>query len=221
MSRVLVAVALTVGMVPALAAQDKPTAAMQQSIAGKWTLDQSRSDTLGPAMMRGGFRSAIAGGRGGGGGGGGSGGKGTKGGKGGSAPPAPAASPDSAAVQGPAAPRERGDPRMAIILAEAIPGNTITFTVNDSSLTFANAAGEVTPWKTDGRKRQKAQMDGSVIETQAQWDGNSVELTRTIAGVATLKREFKPGKDGSLEVKETIESPTQKVEKKVVFTRAQ
>lgn len=230
MRRPLMTCTLVFAIAPALASQEKPTPAVRQAITGAWQFDQARSDTVSGDPLAGGTDVRSFGGRaghsdGGGGGGGrgsGGGGRGGRGG-GGSVTVLP---PDTAA---PAAPVERPrsrprDPHLQIVLADVDPGAGIVIAANDSVVTMATTA-TVKPatqsnWKTDGKKHQEAQMDGSIIETQAMWQDGVLTTIKGVAGVGSLKREFKLSKDGkALEVKERIEVSGRKVEKKLVFTR--
>lgn len=108
---------------------------------------------------------------------------------------------------------------MAMMISEMDPGTKLIVAVNDSAITMATVRGTVS-WKTDGRKRQEAQMDGTLIETQGLWKDDVLQLNRAVAGTASVHREFKVAKDGNtLELKETLEANGRKVEKKLVFAR--
>jgi hypothetical protein len=216
--------ALTIGAAFSLSAQEKPTADQQKLINGTWKLDPARSDAVGASALNsmrggeGGFaRPSGGGGRGGGGGGGGK-------GKGRQQAPVPdssaaaAASADAARNQEMEASTLR-DPHMAIILSDFAPGAKMIIATNDSTVAIAVAAGQ-SSYKTDGHKRQDAQMDGSIIETEAGWKDGTLAVAHGVTGVAMLTREFKPNKDGSvLEIKETVEAGGGKLQKKLVFTR--
>jgi hypothetical protein len=230
--RLLASLALVIAIVPALAAQEKPTPAEQKAIAGTWHFDQSRSDTLGsdplagmgggPRSFGGGSGGARGGGGAGSGGGGGGGGGGRRGGGGGGGAGAPIAPPDSIGVQ--RAPERSGgrgrDPHLALVVGDMNPGAKMIIAVNDSATSMASATGQLSSFRTDGRKRQAAQMDGSIIENQAQWKDGVLQVMTGVANVASLKREFRPSKDGSrLELRETVEAGGGKVQKKLIFTR--
>lgn len=222
MLRPLASLALVIAIVPALTAQEKPTPSAQKAIAGTWHFDQSRSDTLGSDPLAGigdGPRS-IGGGGGrdsggapGGGGGGRRGGGGTR---------APIPVPDSGGAQ-PAPERRAGsgrDSHLVLVTGDMNPGAKLIIAVNDSAVSMAASIGQLSSFRTDGRKRQAAQMDGSIIENQAQWKDGVLQVITGVANVASLKREFKPSKDGNtLELKETLEMSGRKVAKKLVFTR--
>lgn len=232
MVRQLLAVACLMGLAAPLAAQDTPTADQQKALTGSWKFDQSQSDTVSAGALRGlrtapGFGGGIPGGAsavGGSGGGGGHGGRhGGGGGGGASAPPAAVDSgADSLQVQRDNAYTARAlrDPHLALVLTDMNPGAQLAIAINDSAVTLADGYGHTSSFRTDGRKREQAQMDGSIIQTQALWNGGTLEITRGVIGTALLKREFKPGKNGqSLEVKETVQAGSGKVQKKLVFER--
>lgn len=230
MLRPLLILTLAVAIAPPIAAQEKPTAAIQQAFSATWQFDQAHSDTVsgdplaGATMTRG-----ITGGsaRSGGGSSGGSSGSG-RGGRSGSGPVTPTTMrpADSTAppVERPAA--RSGDPHLQIVLADVDPGAGLVITANDSVVTVATAAmaksGTQVNWKADSKKHQDAQMDGSIIETQATWKDGVLTLIKGVAGVGSLKREFEVSKDGNtLKVKESIDAGGRKAEKKLVFTRKQ
>ncbi|MGH7594629.1 MAG: hypothetical protein ACRELE_12375 [Gemmatimonadales bacterium] len=207
-----------------VSAQEKPTPAVQRAISGTWHLDQSRSDALGADPLAG----AIGGGRafpgagvGGGDAGAGGGGRGGRGGGGGAR--APIAAPSDSAAGQPTEDRpasRRRDPHLGLVIGDMNPGSRMTIGVNDSAITIARATGQLSSFRTDGRKRQAAQMDGSIIETQALWKGDILQVITGVANVASLKREFKMSKDGHvLEMKETLDASGRKVDKKLWFTR--
>jgi hypothetical protein len=118
------------------------------------------------------------------------------------------------------------DPHLQLVTADANPGAGMVIAANDSTVALATATmlrGDPkaqSNWKTNGHPYQDAQMDGTIIQTQAAWKDGTLTLTYGIAGVGSLKREFKPGKDGkTLEVKETIEAGGRKADYKLIFTR--
>jgi len=233
--RFLALAALTLGAAPALCAQEKPTPAAQQAVAGKWLLDQGHSDTIpGDPLAHAANHGAISGGGGSShsGAGVGGGGRGGSGGKGGKGAPAPApVAPTGGDAPAVSAPVQGGfgrnrDPHLQLVLADANPGAGMVIAANDSTVAIATAVmlkadpNAQSNWKTDGRQHQNAQMDGSIIETQAMWKGGTLTVIYGIAGVGSLKREFKPSKDGkTLELKETIESNGRKADYKLIFTR--
>ena len=230
MLRPLMTFLLVVAVAPALAAQQKPTPAVQQAITATWQFDQARSDTVSGDPLAGATMLRPVSGAGGGAGGGHSGGGGRRGRGGGAsvaaatAPPADSAAPQRPA-QRPSTPNR--DPHLQIVLADVDPGAGIVIAANDSVVAMATAAmlaqsaGQIN-WKTDGTMHQRAQMDGSIIETQAMWHDATLITIKGVAGIGSLKREFKVSKDGkTLEVKESIDASGRKAEKKLVFTRKQ
>ncbi len=229
MLRPLASLALVIAIVPALTAQEKPTPAAQKAIAGTWHFDQSRSDTLGsdplsgigdgPRSIGGGGGRDSGGAPGGGGGVPGGGGGGRRGGGGGGAR-TPIPPPDSSGVRpAPSTGRER-DPHVALVTSDMNPGAKLIIAVNDSAVSMAASTGQLSSFRTDGRKRQAAQMDGSIIENQALWKNGVLQVITGVANIASLKREFRPSKDGNmLELKETLDVDGRKVDKKLVFAR--
>jgi hypothetical protein len=223
----LLAIGCLLGLVAPLAAQDKPTADQQKALTGTWTFDQSQSDTVSVGALRGlrtssGFGGGMAGGGASAGGGGGGGRGGHQGGSKAPAQPVVDSGADSLQAQRDNAYTARAlrDPHLALVLTDMNPGAHLAFAVNDSAVTLADGNGHTSSFRTDGRKHEQAQMDGSIIVTQALWNGGTLEITRGVIGTALLKREFKPGKDGrTLEVKETVQAGSGKVQKKLVFER--
>jgi hypothetical protein len=205
-------------VVPALAAQDKPTHAAIAALAGSWTLDAARSDTI-PAnplsMAASGMAFPAAASGGGGGGGGGGKGKGKGGGGGATAP----TDPSSTAAP---APRGGGDrtPGMQYVVAEMRAVPTLTITANDTSVTIAAPGTDPVLWRADGKKRQQALMEGGMLELQAQWSDAEFDTMRGVPSSHSLKREFTVSKDGkTLQIKETLDLGHNKVEKKLIYTR--
>ena len=228
MLRPIPVLALAAIIAAPLAAQEKPTADQQRALAGTWRFDQSRSDTVSVGALRGLRTNVGVGVRGGGGssdgGGGGGGGRrrggGGGGGAGGGVAPPTAADSEAIRAAGDRANQVVTDPHMALVLSDINPGAGLVIAINDSAVSMANARNEQSSFRTDGRKRQVAQMDGSIVETQAGWKDGVLQIERGVAGTAILKREFKPSKDGgTLELKESVEAGASKVQKKLIFTR--
>ena len=213
--------ALCLAIAPALSPQEKPAPAVQQAYSGKWNFDQVHSDTVTGDPMAGarGGGSFGGGARGGGGGGGRQ-----RGGGGGAATTPP---PDSSAQpQQPASGGRGRDPRLQAVMADINPGAGIVLGVNDSVVAIATATmlkanpNAQSNWKTDGKKHQDAQMDGTIVEMQSGWKDGVLTLMYGVVGVGSLTREFKVAKDGkTLELKETMEVNGRKAEKKLVFNR--
>ncbi len=194
-----------------LRAQEKPTDAMMKAIAGTWQLDKARSDSAPPglaallnprperpapdpatAVVSGGGGSR----RGGGGGGGGSG----------------------SSARGLGA-RIGSAGNVRVFMPELRVQPTLVLKIGDGTAMTTDPAGFETVWKTDGKKRQVAQMEGGVVEYRGEWLGRTLALEKSIPGVGSVKREFKPLGDGELEVKVVL-SVGKKVEQKLVYTRA-
>lgn len=197
-----------------LRAQEKPTDAMMKAIAGTWKLDSTRSDSTPPGLAallnpRPAGRpqpdsttaagSVAAGGGGGGGRRGGGGGGGGGGGRG-------------------LGSRMGGGGNMRVFLGEVRPLQTMVLKISDGEVITADQTGYETTWKTDGKKHQVAQMEGGVIEFRGEWQGKVLILEKSIPGAGGVTREFKPAKDGSLELTVTLEVG-KKVEQKLVYTR--
>ncbi len=210
-------------LLPAAAhAQDRPTPAALKAISGTWTFDQSRSDTIprNPMMMLRGQRgspapSSSAGPPAGGGGGGrrSRGGGGGGGGGGGAT--------DTGSVFGSRNTSMDRSPAMAYVVVDMMPPATLQISANDTSVTLTGD-GRSSTWVTNGKTRQEALMEGGMLESEADWSATTLELQRDIPASASLKREYRVSKDGAtLEIRETLKSNGQKVEKKLVFTRAQ
>ena len=111
-------------------------------------------------------------------------------------------------------------------MAEVNPGARIAIQANDSVVALATAnmlkmnPSAVSNWKTDGKKHQDAQMDGTIVESQSGWKDGVLSIMFGAVGVGSFTREFKVGKDGkTLELKETIVMSGRKAEFKFVFNR--
>lgn len=204
------AVALIAFAAP-LRAQEKPTDAMMKAIAGTWKLDSTRSDSTPPGLAAllnprpaarpqpdsntaaGSAAAGGGGGRRGGGGGGGGRGLGPRGGGG-----------------------ANGNARA--FATEVRPQQLLVLKISDGMVVTTDPSGYETTWKTDGKKHQVAQMEGGVIEFQGEWQGKVLLLEKSIPGAGAVEREFKPTKEGDLEVKITL-NLGKKVEQKLVYRR--
>lgn len=238
----LAVLALCLSIAPALAAQDKPTPAMQQGISGTWKIDAARSDVIpenplagarglgavqGGNPTRAGATAGSAGGRGGsrggGGGGGGGGGAADAGAIGGGA----AAGGGSAGQPGGGGGGGRGmNANLQLVLAEANPGAGIVIAANDSIVAIATAnmlkgnPNGQSNWKTDGKKHQDALMDGTILESESGWKDGVLTISYGAIGFGTFVREFKVSKDGkTLELKEIVQATGRKAEYKLEFIR--
>lgn len=204
----VVAVALLALVATPLRAQDKPTADMLTAIAGTWTLDSARSDSVPPGLAallnpqgaRGptnaGAAEAATGGRARRGGGGG-GGAGMGGGRG-----------------------AGGAGNLRVFLQEFSSLPTMVLGLTATTAVTADAGGFETTWKTDGKKHPVAQMEGGVIEFFGGWRGKVLTLEKTIPNNGSVRRDFKPLPDGALEVKVTLALGNRKLDQKVVYVRA-
>ncbi len=96
----------------------------------------------------------------------------------------------------------------------------MVITAEDTLLTIADSAGSIVEWRTDGKKRQEAQFEGGVIESQAGWKYGDLFVLRGIPNGLYIRREYKLAKDAkSLEIKLTFEG-SKKIETKLVYTKA-
>ena len=112
------------------------------------------------------------------------------------------------------------DPAIHVLYDEFRLAAKLTLAPSDTAVAVTDAVGQTRIWRTDGRKHAEAQMTGGVIEFQAQWKGDVLQLTRNVPGVATLRREFKVVDGGkTLELKASIAAGSAKIEKKLIFNR--
>jgi hypothetical protein len=103
-------------------------------------------------------------------------------------------------------------PQTLIIRAEA---TTVELSVPD---------GQPTQWPTTGKKRQKALVDGTLLEFNGRWERGKLTVIDAISGTGELKREFHVVKKGEeLEVKYSLSGPglPRKIERKVVYERVE
>ena len=136
------------------------------------------------------------------------------------------ASAGSSACGGGDGGQRNANPNLQLVMAAIAPGAGIVVAANDSVVAIATAnmlkanPNAVSNWKTDGKKHQDAQMDGSIIESESGWKDGVLTIAFGVVGVGTFTREFKPSKDGkTLELKETILVGRQKAEYKLTFNR--
>lgn len=200
-----------------LAAQQPFDAKVAQAMSATWVIDRERSEpvpsdprildpnartVLVPATQA---RGASAGGA-------------RRGGGVTPTPPEPGSAP-------PVAPQRRsgggGEQYVRALLEQLRAPEVMSLIASDS--TVAIVVGEVeVAWNPDGRKRQQAQMDGTLLFNEASWKGSKVELIDGIEGSAQLKREFRLIDDGeALELKLEVSgrSVPKKVSRKVVYLR--
>lgn len=118
------------------------------------------------------------------------------------------------------------DPNLRLVMAEVNPGAGLVVAANDSTVAMATAnmlkanPNAVSNWKTDGKKYQDAQMDGTITESQSGWRDGVLTIMYGVVGVGSFTREFKLGRDGkTLELKETVLAGGRKAEYKLSFNR--
>ncbi len=233
MLRSMLILGLALAVAPTLSAQDKPTAEMKAALSGTWTFDQSRSDTMPAnpmALLRGGGRGPGRGGSsaGGGGGGGRSGGRSGGGGGGGDVGGGGGGGGSAGGDLGGGGAPPRGggrqgganDPKTRQVIAEGRAVQTMIITAGDTLVTIADDAGQIVDWRADGKKRQEAQFEGGVVESQAGWKYGDFFVMRGLPDGVSVKREYKLSKDGkTLEMKVTLQSGSMKGERKLVYTK--
>lgn len=220
----LVAFAFVATTPIALEAQEKPTAALLAGMAGTWRYNAERSDPLAdnplavealrarPADAVGGAPSAGGGRQGAGGGGGGGGGGGAGAGAGGMA------------GRGGAGAGALRNPYVRDLVTQLRPPAVLVISLTESVAGMSVPDGEPIEWTTDGKKRQKAQMDGTLLEFMGRWRGEKLTLTDGISGTAELKRELHViDKGEALEMKLELSGQgfPRKLERKVIFTRVE
>jgi hypothetical protein len=176
-------------LAPGLVAQAKLGA--REAMAGTWYLDRSQSDSInvqlvgllqrndgGPSFFvpRDVVRSTTG------------------------APPTDRTEYDSRVAE-----RRPVDHRLDVLRQELFPGDSISLEVTDSTVRVMTVFSTEATWRTDGKDRVEAQMDGTMIVTRAFWKGKSLLLSRVVVSYGRLERDFTVAKDGSkLEVKETL-----------------
>ncbi len=112
------------------------------------------------------------------------------------------------------------DPKNRSVLLELRAAPTMTITATASLVTIDDStAGTVTEWQPDGKKRQEAQFEGGVIESQSGWRFGDFFVVRGVPDGIYVRREYKLAKDAkSLEMKVTIEKG-KKIETKLIYTK--
>jgi hypothetical protein len=200
----------------AMEAQEKPSAAVIAAMAGSWRFDAERSDPLAdnplaveavrarPDEAVGGAPSGGGGRRGGGGGGGAPGGG--MGGRGGGG---------AGALR---------NPYIRDLVTQLQPPGVVVIALSDKVIGMGVPDGEPIEWTTDGKKRQKAQMDGTLLEFMGRWRGEKLTLTDGVSGTAELKRELHVIENGAaLEMKLELSGQgfPRKLERKVIFTKVE
>jgi hypothetical protein len=183
-------------LAPGLLAQAKPSA--REALAGTWYLDRSQSDSINVLMV-----SALQ----------------AFGGGGGALVPRDVVLVPRDSVRNivgttqadidnynaRSAARTPFDHRLDVLRQEIFPGDSISLEFTDSTVRVMTALGIDATWQTDGKNRVEAQMDGTMIGTQALWKGKSLRLSRAVVRYGRLDRDFSIAKDGvTLEVKENL-----------------
>lgn len=234
--RALAGLALTLLLPALLVAQDKPTPQSLKDISGTWRLDESHSPPMpGAAAVTpprqvaetttvSGFVTV-------------------RGGAGGAGEAAAEAARviardiardagNAAAAGGPPPGRAGGrpagvggqSPYMRQLIAQMQPPPTLIIRAAESTIALSVPEGEPTEWPTTGKKRQKAQLDGTLLEFNGRWERDKLTLIDVVSGTAELKREFHVVKKGQvLQVKLSVSGPAmpRRMERKVVYTRVE
>jgi hypothetical protein len=98
----------------------------------------------------------------------------------------------------------------------------LVVTISDTAVVLANAAGAELRWVPDGRVRQHAQLDGTLLENSAQWHGDKLQVQNGVHGTADLKRSLRLiDKGQALELKLELSGPAvpRKVSRTLVYIR--
>ncbi|MDZ4388873.1 MAG: hypothetical protein U0974_03990 [Gemmatimonadales bacterium] len=220
-TRSLALLALAVVSPNLLPAQEKPTPDNLREISGTWRLAEldgapapvpptatpprqiSETEVV-SGVATGGAGGAGGRGRGGGGGGGGVGAGGP--------PPAP---PGGGGRGG-------QSPYMRQLMAQMQAPQTLIIRAEATTVELSVPDGQPTQWPTTGKKRQKALVDGTLLEFNGRWERGKLTVIDAISGTGELKREFHVVKNGNeLEVKYSLSGSglPRKIERKVVYRR--
>jgi hypothetical protein len=108
------------------------------------------------------------------------------------------------------------------LLAQLNTPATMVLTAGAKEIAIATVDGTIVTWTPDGKKRQKAMLDGSILEFAATWKGDKLELRDGVATMAALKREFKVSADGqTLTIKLELDGSAvpKKLSRTVVYVR--
>ncbi|MDX2208329.1 MAG: hypothetical protein SFU57_11855 [Gemmatimonadales bacterium] len=235
--RSLALLALAVVSPNLLPAQEKPTPDNLREISGTWRLNESSSEPMaGPATVL--LPRQVAdtevinevSTRG---TGGGSGRGGSRGGTDLSSATAAAIAratttagvPPSGLV-GDGGGRSRGgqSPYMRQLMAQLQAPPTLIIRAEAAMVELSVPEGQPTQWPTTGKKRQKAQLDGTLLEFNGFWERGKLTVIDAISGTGELKREFHVVKKGEeLEVKYSLSGSglPRKIERKVVYARVE
>mgnify|MGYP006908277743 CR=1 FL=1 len=213
MSRARLGVLMGLLLLPAaLVAQQAYDPATAAAMSGSWIIDRERSEPVpGPAaepeVQRGNPAAAVGGAPTGAGGGSG---------RRGAAPAPPSGGGFPAGARG-----AMRDPNLRELVSQLRAPELMTLFASDTSVIVTVQDVHVS-WPPDGRKRQQALFDGTLLHNSARWKGRKVELVDGIEGSAELKREIHLIDDGAaLEVKLELGGPAmpRKMSRKVVYVR--
>lgn len=212
-----------------LPAQEKPTPDNLREISGTWRLSELDGAPLSdataatpPRQISGtevvsGVATGGAGGVGGRGRGGGGGGGGVGGGGVGAGGPPPTAPPGGGGRGG-------QSPYMRQLMAQMQAPQTLIIRAEATTVELSVPDGQPTQWPTTGKKRQKALVDGTLLEFNGRWERGKLTVIDAISGTGELKREFHVVKKGEeLEVKYSLSGSglPRKIERKVVYARVE
>lgn len=116
------------------------------------------------------------------------------------------------------------NPYIRDLVTQLQPPGVVVISLSDKVAGMSVPDGEPIEWTTDGKKRQKAQMDGTLLEFMGRWRGEKLTLTDGVSGTAELKRELHVIENGAaLEMKLELSGQgfPRKLERKVIFTRVE
>lgn len=115
-------------------------------------------------------------------------------------------------------------PYMRQLMAQMQAPQTLIIRAESTTVELSVPDGQPTQWPTTGKKRQKAQLDGTLLEFNGRWERGKLTVIDAISGTGELKREFHVVKNGNeLEVKYSLSGPglPRKIERKVVYARVE
>lgn len=115
-----------------------------------------------------------------------------------------------------------GNPYVQELMSQLQPPGVMTLTITDTLVTISTPDSAVVTWVPDGRKQQKAQIDGTMLEFSGRWRGDKLQLTDGVVPLAELKRELHVIDNGAaLEMKLELGGAgiPRKLTRRVVFER--
>jgi hypothetical protein len=148
---------------------------VETRIAGRWKLNQQRSDKLPPAdQMPGAFGTQW----------------------GGQPPRPPAGDPPEGGEKGAEATRERrqggmrfsGMSDMALRMEARNPPQELTIELTDSTASITDENGLGQEWPTDGRKVEEPTGGARTLKTQAGWKDGDLRVEKQVSGTDTKLR---------------------------------